>query len=232
MYNEVSVIFPAFNEEGNILPLLNKSREVFSRYFKDWEIIVVDDGSTDNTRSNVKRLSEEDKRIRVVSHTKNLGYGGALRTGFKEARFNLIFFSDGDGQFDMGEVNLLLPYLEKADIVAGYRITRADPFHRVLNAWLYNWLVRVIFAIKVRDINCAFKFIKRRVLETISLESKGALINAELLYKAKKNRFKILEVPVHHYPRKSGSQTGAKPGVVFTMFFELLKWRIKWGGIG
>ena len=232
MFNEVSVVFPAFNEEENILSLLTKSREIFSRYFKDWEIIVVDDGSTDNTKDKVEGLAQEDKRIRVISHAKNLGYGGALRTGFREAQFKLVFFSDSDRQFDMEEISLLLPCLESADIVTGYRVTRADPFHRVLNALLYNWLVRVIFAIKIRDVNCAFKFIKRNVLETISLESNGALINAELLYKAKRNRFKIVEVPVHHYPRKKGSQTGAKPEVVIKMFLELLKWRIKWGCIG
>jgi len=232
MFDKVSVVFPAFNEEENILPLLNKSREVLSRYFKDWEIIVVDDGSTDNTKDKVEGLAQEDKRIRVISHAKNFGYGGALRTGFREAQFKLVFFSDSDGQFDMEEISLLLPCLEKADIVTGYRVTRADPFHRVLNALLYNWLVRAIFAIKIRDINCAFKFIKRNVLQTISLESNGALINAELLYKAKRNRFKIVEVPVHHYPREKGSQTGARPGVVIKMFLELLKWRIKWGCIG
>lgn len=233
MYNnEASVVFPAFNEEHNILLTLNKSGKVLSQYFKDWEIIVVDDGSTDNTRDNVRKVSLEDKRIRIISHKRNLGYGGALRTGFREAKFGLIFFSDSDGQFDMEEIKLLLPYLDRADIVAGYRVTRADPFHRVLNAWLYNWLIRVVFGLRIRDVNCAFKFIKRDVLDAVSLESDGALINAELLYKAKRNKFRIVEVPVHHYPRKKGAQTGAKPRVVFKMFFELLKWRIKWDGTG
>ena len=121
--------------------------------------------------------------------------------------------------------------LEQAEIVTGFRLRRADPFHRSLNAWLYNRLIRFVFGLKVRDINCAFKFIKRKVLDTITLESSGALINAELLYKAGKNKFRIREVGVHHYPRRYGSQTGAKPGVVWRMFAELLKGRIKWGGI-
>lgn len=228
----VSVILPAYNEGDNILSIIIKSREVLSGYFKDWEIIVVDDGSKDNTRYIVEKVSQEDRRIRIISHVKNVGYGGALRTGFRNSRYNLIFFTDSDSQFDMEEIRSLLPYLEQSDMVAGYRIRRADPMHRLLNAWLYNWLVKVIFRIKIRDVNCAFKFIKRDVLDAVSLESNGALINAELLYKARKKGFRILETGVHHYPRKTGSQTGARPVVVFKMFFELLKWRIKWGGIG
>jgi glycosyltransferase involved in cell wall biosynthesis len=231
MFPEVSAVFPAYNEEENIRPSLSQARKVLARYFREWEIIVVNDGSTDNTKIKLEQLLEEDARIKVISHPQNLGYGQALRTGFALARFGLVFFSDSDGQFDLEEMGLLLPYLDQAEIVTGYRLKRADPFHRNLNAWLYNRLVRFVFGLKVRDINCAFKFIKRKVLETVSLESRGALINAELLYKARKNKFKIIEVGVHHYPRRFGSQTGAKPVVVLRMFAELLKWRMKWGGI-
>lgn len=231
MYPEVSAVFPAYNEEENILPFLEQARYALNRYFRVWEIIVVDDGGIDCTRKKVEELGQKDPRIRVISHLKNLGYGAALRTGFARAKFRLIFFSDSDGQFDLEEIGRFLPYLDKAEIVTGFRLRRADPFHRNLNAWLYNRLVRFVFGLKVRDINCAFKFIKRLVLDEISLESRGALINAELLYKAGKKKYRVSEIGVHHYPRRFGSQTGAKPGVVLRMFGELLKWRIKWGGI-
>lgn len=231
MPGEVSIIFPAYNEAENILPLIDKTRQVLPHYFQEWEIIVVDDGSTDATRDIVEKLSESEGRIRIISHERNMGYGAALRSGFNSAQFNLIFFCDADGQFDIGEIELLLPYVENADIVAGFRIKRADCLHRILNAWLYNRLVRTVFGIKVRDVNCAFKFIKRYVLENISLESNGALINAELLYKAKRKGFNTKEVGVHHYPRKRGTQTGARLKVVLRMFLELLRWRIRWAGI-
>jgi glycosyltransferase involved in cell wall biosynthesis len=217
----LSALFPAYNEIVNIGNLVQHALDVFPAIAERFEIIVVDDGSTDATAAAVEELIQLHPEVRLIGHRENHGYGAALRTGFASAREPIVFFTDGDGQFDIGEIDRLVPLLDSSDIVAGYRLKRRDPIVRSVNACFFNLLIRALFGLNHRDINCAFKLIKRDVLDAISLTSKGALINAEVLLKARRAGFIISQIGVHHYPRPVGRQTGADLSVVFRMFREV-----------
>ncbi len=225
----VSVFFPAYNEEANIGALCLKTAGVLKKIASNWEVIAVDDGSRDRTVAVVQGLTRKDKRIRVVSHKINQGYGAAVKTGFKSAKLDWVFFTDGDGQFDVAEMERFLPFLGDHDLVVGYRIDRADPTHRKLNAWAWGTLVRTLFGLRgVRDIDCAFKFVRRSMFKTFKLETTGAMISTELLVKAQKNGFRLTEIGVKHYPRRAGVQTGAKLSVIARAFKELFHYFIQW----
>ncbi len=223
----LSVFFPAYNEAANIGQVVQSALEVLPRVVETFEVIVVDDGSTDDTEKIVQQLCQGDPRVRLISHHPNRGYGAALRSGFYSAQYDLIAFTDGDGQFDLSEITSLLEKLEKADLVIGYRRRRAEGSLRVINAKLWALLMRILFGLRVKDIDCAFKLMRREVLEKIpKLESDGALISAELLIKAQRFGFRIVEVPVSHLPRRAGSPTGANLKVILKAFWELAKfWR-------
>jgi glycosyltransferase involved in cell wall biosynthesis len=223
----LSVFFPCHNEVGNLERVVASARDVLPRFTREWEVIIVDDGSTDGTGALADRLAAQDPRLRVVHHPQNRGYGGALQSGFAASRYDYVFFTDGDGQFDLNEIALLLPLLDRADLVLGYRLRRADPAHRRLYAFAYHLLIRVVLGLKVRDLDCAFKLIPRRVLEAVTLTSNGALISAELLLKAKHAGFSWVQVGVHHYPRRAGQQSGGSVKVILRMFREL--WRLRRG---
>ncbi len=217
----LSVFFPCHNEVDNLERLVASAREVLPQFAREWEVIIVDDGSSDGTGALADRLAGADPRVRVVHHPVNRGYGGALRSGFAAARYEYVFFTDGDGQFDLDELSLLLPLLDRADLALGYRLRRADPLHRKLYAWGYHLLIRTVLGLKVRDIDCAFKLIPRRVLEAVSLTSTGALISAELLLRARQAGFTWAQVGVHHYPRTAGQSSGGSLRVIMRMFREL-----------
>lgn len=221
----LSVVLPCYNEAGNVERVVRKIAHLLPGIAGTWEVIVVDDGSTDGTGPIADRLVAEVPGTRAVHHGANRGYGGAVRSGFSAARHEFVFLTDGDGQFDAGELSLLLPLADDADIVAGYRIRRNDPFHRSVNAFLYHLFIMVAFGLRHRDIDCAFKLIRRRVLESVTLESDGALVSAELLIKARRAGFRIVQAGVHHYPRTAGSQTGARLSVIARMFREVLSLR-------
>ena len=222
-YPGISIFFPAFNEEKNIQTTVSAALSVVSSIFDDFEIIIVDDGSSDRTAEMIDSLARSNARVKAVHHPLNMGYGAAVRTGFAKSSKELVFYTDGDGQFDISEIKLLLPLIKEADLVIGYRIKRSDPFHRWLFAKLWGTLIAVLFNMWVRDTDCAFKLIKRNVIESLDLKSNGAFISAELLIKAKKKGFKIKQVAVHHYPRKGGKQTGANIKVIMKAFYELFK---------
>lgn len=225
----ISAFFPAYNEEANIAALCLKTAAVLKRVAGDWEVIAVNDGSKDGTSAQVRALTKKDKRIRVVDHPVNQGYGAAVKTGFRSATKDWIFFTDGDGQFDVNEMELLLALSGDHDLVVGYRIKRADPLQRKLNALAWGTLVKTLFQLKgVRDIDCAFKIVRRSVFDRFQLETTGAMISTELLVKAQKNGFKIAQVGVHHYPRVAGVQTGAKISVILRAFKELFRYFFKW----
>src|SRR5665213_732767 len=219
----ISAFFPAFNEEANIAALCLKTAAVLKRITPEWEVIAVNDGSRDATAAMVEGLHKDEPRIRVVSHGVNQGYGAAVKTGFASAKMDWIFFTDGDGQFDVAELeSRLAPLMAGNDLVVGYRIKRADPFQRRANAWAWGTLVRTLFQLKgVRDIDCAFKIVKRSVFGAFKLETTGAMISTELLVKSQKNGFRITEVGVSHYARSAGVQTGAKLSVIARAFKEL-----------
>ena len=219
----ISIVFPAYNEQDNVETAVRRAREALTRYAESIEIIVVNDGSHDGTREVLDRLAAQDPAVVAVHHPRNMGYGAALRSGFAAARGEYVFFTDADLQFDMNEIGLLVAWIGQYDIVVGYRKNRADPLHRLVNAWAWNTLIRVALGIRVRDIDCAFKLFRRRVFDAMQLNSVGALINTEILAQAQQRGFSIKEVPVSHFHRLSGAPTGANLGVILRAFRELIK---------
>jgi len=224
----LSLVFPVFDEERNIGPLLESTLALAPRLAPSFEIVVVDDGSRDGSARVIDHYRRADARVQVVRHERNRGYGAALRAGLRQARGELVFFSDADLQFDVAELSRLLAHTEEFDIVAGYRSPRRDPWHRRVIAWVWGALVRVLFDLRVRDIDCAFKLFHRSVLEAIPVASIGAFINTEILVRARKAGFRIHQVPVTHRRRRFGRQTGANPRVIaravvelFTLYREL-----------
>jgi glycosyltransferase involved in cell wall biosynthesis len=222
---EISAVLPAFNEAANLERSIGGLAKALADQARAYEIIVVDDGSRDETPAVLERLKGQFPTLRVVRHAENRGYGAALRSGFDATRLAWIFLMDADNQFDPEEIGLLLAQASNADIVAGYRRHRRDPLLRRLNAWAFFSLVRVLFGRLVRDVNCAFKLMRRDLVTRMGLHSEGALINTELLVLARQMHARIVEVPVHHYPRIAGKQTGANPRVVFRAFAELFAFR-------
>ncbi len=221
----ISVFFPCHNEGENIKKLLTDTAKFLPTIASDYEIIVVDDGSIDSTAEIAKTFSQNNPFVKVVQHQKNMGYGAALRTGFVTSQKDYIFFTDADNQFNITELSKLVPYLKHYDIVAGFRINRKDNFFRRVNAKSFNLFIRLLFGLKIKDLNCAFKVFKKEVLKNMELKSSGALINAEVLIRALKKGYRMKEVGVSHYPRLWGTQTGAHPKVVFRAFSELFKLR-------
>lgn len=222
--SEISVFFPAYNEEKNIKETVTKALVILPQICDKFEVIVVDDGSTDNTANIVKDIAAKNSHVRLISHGVNKGYGAGLKTGFYSARFSWICFTDSDGQFDFADIKKFLAYCNDNDLVIGYRQKRAEGVIRKLNAKAWAMLIRLLFGLKVRDLDCGFKLVKKEVIDKIpKLESEGAMISAELLVKAKKMGFKIVEVPVKHYPRRKGTPTGAQLKVIIKAFVELFK---------
>jgi glycosyltransferase involved in cell wall biosynthesis len=222
----ISLFFPAYNEAENVGGTIEKSVAVLEPLGCEYEIIIVDDGSRDRTAAVVREYSAANPRVILERHEKNRGYGGALQTGFLKCRYGLIFFSDCDLQFDLSELNSFIDTMKRdpeIDAAIGYRIRRADPFIRKINAFGWKLWARLLFGLKTKDIDCAFKLFKREAIENIQIESTGALISVEILAKLKKAGCKIVESGVHHYPRTAGTQTGAKPGVILKAFWESFK---------
>ena len=223
--HSISVFFPCYNEVETIESLVRKSLDVLGGVSDDYEIIIVDDGSSDGTARLADGLATEFEAVRVVHHEVNTGYGGALQSGFKAAAKEFVFYTDGDSQFDIGELPDLLPMMEKADIVSCYRLNRQEGIVRKLNAWCWGKLVCVVFGMRLRDIDCAFKLYRREIFDNITMQSTGALIDAEILARAKRKGYRIVQKGVKHYPRTAGSSTGANLAVILRAFRELFKLR-------
>jgi glycosyltransferase involved in cell wall biosynthesis len=185
------------------------------------EVIVVDDGSGDATAKCVEEVTAHDRRVRLVQHEHNRGYGAAVTSGLRAASGDLVMFADSDGQFDFGDVRRLLAYLSDNDFVIGYRHQRAESFQRRLNAWAWGRLVRILYGVRVRDLDCAFKLFRREVIDRLRLTAKGACINAELMCQCQRAGFRFAEVPVEHYLRKAGRSTGSSLKVIARAFREL-----------
>ena len=221
----LTVFFPCYNEEANVEETTKAALKVCRRIADDFEIIVVNDGSQDRTGEIADRLAADYEEVRAVHNSPNLGYGGALQRGYREATKEWVFYTDGDGQFDFEEINLLLPLLEEYDAVSAYRLNRQDPPIRKLNAWCWTVLVNLVFGTRLRDIDCAFKLFPRKLFDEIQMKSMGALIDAEVLARAKRLGYRIGQVGVHHYPRRVGEQSGANLRVILRAFRELFKLR-------
>jgi glycosyltransferase involved in cell wall biosynthesis len=219
----ISVFFPCYNEQGNIAGVVEKALAELENLNADYEVIIVDDGSGDSTGTIADELAGGNNRVKVVHHLTNLGYGAALQSGFKASTKELVFYTDGDGQFDIKEMPGLLDLMEQCDIVSCYRLNRQDNLMRRINAWCWTKLVCLLFGMKIRDIDCAFKLYKREIFDTFQLVSTGALIDAEILARSVRKGYRVVQQGVHHYPRTAGAQTGANFRVILRAFTELFR---------
>ena len=229
---KLSVFFPTYNEEGNIKKVVSDAKSVLQKVATKWEIIIVNDGSTDKTKEVAEALVKSDKqslplrggRIKLVNHPRNRGYGGALKTGLKSAKYEWVAFTDSDGQFDFSEISKFIAKKDEADLVLGFRIKRADSFLRKVYTFGWKTLARILLGLKAKDYSCGFKMIKKEVFAKVQpLVGEEKVTQIELLVKARKEGFRFAEVGVHHYPRLKGKQTGAKLSVVFKSVLDLFK---------
>jgi putative flippase GtrA len=217
----LSIFFPAYNEEENIKHSVEAALVMAPQVAEKYEIIVVNDASQDRTAEVVSDLAAIDPAVRLVSHDTNQGYGRAVKTGIQSARYDYIFFTDADCQFDLGEIRDLAAQVDEHDVVIGYRKKRMDSPMRLLNAKGWNLLNRTLFDLHVKDIDCAFKLMKREVVQPLELTSDGAMLSAELLIRLKQQGVVCKEVPVTHLPRTRGQATGAKPSVIARALREM-----------
>jgi glycosyltransferase involved in cell wall biosynthesis len=222
---ELSVFFPFYNEQANIERVVQQAIDVLTRLALKYELILVDDGSHDRTYALAQSLAVTYPHIRVIRNRVNLGYGAALRRGIRAARYEWVFYTDGDGQFDMNHLDALLPMAKQYDIVAAYRVGRRDNFVRRFNAACWNLLVNMELGLNVRDVDSAFKLYRRQVFRQMRLKSRGALISAEILARARQAGFTIGQIGVPHLRRLAGSPTGGRIGVIVKAFGELLALR-------
>jgi glycosyltransferase involved in cell wall biosynthesis len=227
--NQISAFFPAYNEEKNIEKTILKANDILKKITKNYEILIINDGSTDKTKKIIEKLSKKNNKIKIIAHEKNKGYGASLISGFYNCKYEWIAFTDSDGQFDFSEITKFISTQKKtgADLVIGYYKKRRVPFLRKLNTTLWSLLIKTLFKLKVKDLDCAFKLIRKEVIDSIpKLESqRGAFISTELLVKTK--NFKIIEIPVTHYPSINSQSTGATPKVIIESFKDLFKLRKK-----
>jgi len=221
----LSVFFPAYNDAPSLPALLEKTFAVLPQCASDFEVIVVNDGSRDATGEVLEELRQKyARRLRVVTHPVNRGYGGALRSGFAAATKELVFYTDGDGQYDPGELPRLLERMTpEVGLVNGYKLERHDPQHRVWIGKVYNFMAHVLFRIRIRDIDCDFRLIRRRLLEEIRLTSTSGTICVELVRKLELSRYRVEEVGVHHYPRLHGRSQFFRVRSLATTVWQLLR---------
>lgn len=229
----LSFFFPAYNEEGNVEAVVHDALATLPRFADDIEVIVVDDGSRDRTPELADALAASDPRVSVVHHRPNRGYGGAVRSGLLASRKAFIFYTDGDRQFHLDDLDRLTSAIEGVDAVIGYRLKRRDPWRRRFTAWVYNRLIRILFGSTIRDVDCAFKLFRREVFERVPLDrvrSDGAFFSAELLLTLRNAGIQMREVPIPHYPRTVGENTGASVKITLKAMRDLLRLRLRlWG---
>jgi glycosyltransferase involved in cell wall biosynthesis len=225
--NSLSIVLPAYNEEENVASAVEQVSQAAQQLGVDYEIILVNDGSTDRTGEIARELEQRIPNFRLVEHYPNRGYGGALKAGFTAATKDLIAFTPADKQFVFDEITRFLKEIGQADIVSGYRADRQDPLMRKFNALGWNTVVRLLFGYLCRDIDCGFKLFRREVLDHVTVVSDGAMIDTEFLAGAKARGFRIVEVPVTHLPRVAGHPTGANLGVIAKAFRDLARFRLR-----
>jgi glycosyltransferase involved in cell wall biosynthesis len=220
----LSVFFPAYNDGGTVASLVVRADQTARRLTSDYEIIIVDDGSTDATGVIADELAQKYPTVRVVHHPTNRGYGGALQTGFASATKSIVFYTDGDAQYDPAEMALLWQHMDPhVDLVNGYKITRSDPWHRIVVGRLYHHIVRLMFGLQVRDVDCDFRMMRRSIFDTVKLEKLSGVICLEMMKKIQDAGFAIVEVPVHHYHRAYGRSQFFNFARVFRTGLDVLK---------
>lgn len=223
--SSVSFFCPAYNDEKN-LPILVPYVIGFLKEITDvYEIIIVHDGSPDKTGEVANALAREYPNVRVIHHVKNMGYGAALRDGFQAAKYDYVMYTDGDNQYDVREFLPYLHLLDTNDVLSGYVTRKEVPLRRKIQSLTWNWLVRILFFVWCRDINCAMKMYKRNVLRNMSIKSSSCFIDAEMILKAKRIGFRVAQFPVTHFPRTEGLASGSKMNVIVSTIMEMLKYR-------
>jgi glycosyltransferase involved in cell wall biosynthesis len=202
----LSVFFPAYNDAGTIASLVIQAVQVSSRLTPNFEVIVVNDGSGDATAEIADELARTYPQVRVIHHARNRGYGGALRTGFASATKDLVAYTDGDAQYDPAEIEVLWKSLTPdVDMVTGYKISRSDPWYRIVIGRVYHHTVKFLFRLRVRDVDCDFRLMRREIFQRVPLEGDTGVICLEMMRKIQDAGFRVSEVPVHHYHRTHGS---------------------------
>ncbi len=217
----LSIFFPAYNEEANIENSVREAEVTLKKLGIPYEIIIVNDGSKDATAAIADRLTAENEHVKAVHHDPNQGYGAALWSGIQAAKYQYVFFTDADLQFDLSELSILMHFVPEYKIVLGYRAPRRDPFLRLLNANLWNFLNRFLFGLRVKDIDCAFKLMDRELVASLPLKTRGAMMSAEMLIRLQRQGIAFKEIPVSHFPRLEGEATGANPAVILRAFKEI-----------
>ena len=203
--SSLSVFFPAYNDSGTIASMVIRAVQAASELTPDYEVIVVNDGSTDATAQILDALTQVYPALRIVTHPANVGYGGALRSGFSAASKEIIFYTDGDAQYDPAEMEQLWSQMRSGvDLVNGYKISRSDPWHRIFIGRLYHYIVKILFGLRVRDVDCDFRMMRRTIFDKVRLEKNSGVICLEMMKKIQDAGFRIVEVPVHHYHRAYG----------------------------
>jgi glycosyltransferase involved in cell wall biosynthesis len=222
----ISVVLPAYNEAENLEEVVNSALEAIPVVTKDFEVIIVDDGSSDETASVARELvARHHPRVRLLQHTVNAGYGSAIRTGLAHGQYDLLFYTDTDRQFDLGEFAQFAPHIEGHDLVIGFRVYRYDTVLRSILSWCYNRVVGLLFRVRVRDVDCAYKLMRREVLDKLTLESTDFFIDTEIVARARKWNFRIAQRGVRHYPRLAGETTVTPSDVPRTLKTVIRMWR-------
>ena len=230
----ISAFFPAYNDEGSIAEMVNRTLALLPRFADDYEVIVVNDGSRDNTAAILDDLARRLPRVRIIHHPRNRGYGGALCTGFAAATKDLVFYTDGDGQYDVNELPKLMPLMiEGIDVVNGYKIKRSDSKRRVLLGGVYKRLARMLFHLPIRDVDCDFRLMRRQAIQGIELTSTSGVVCTEMVYKLHRAGYRFTETPVNHYPRLHGqsqfftfSRVARTASDFFVLWWKLIVWPI------
>ena len=226
----LTFFFPAYNEEQNVEAVVREAQETLPRFADVYEIVVVDDGSRDRTGEIADRLALADSNVRVIHHRPNRGYGGAVRSGLTSARHPYVFFTDGDRQFRIADLGLLIREIDGTDAVVGYRAKRMDPRRRLVIAWVYKHVIRTLFGGGFRDVDCAFKLFRTEVFERaplVEVRSNGAFFSAELLLRLRAAGLRVRQVSVPHHPRAAGVAAGAAPKVVLRTLHDLALLRLR-----
>ena len=223
----LSIFFPAYNDECSIDGLTRKSIEVAKKLTDDYEIVIVHDHSPDHTGEVADGLAKEFKEVKVIHHKENMGVGNAMISGYANSTKEWVFYTDGDAQYDVGELEKLAEHTKDYDVIIGYRIKRAEGFKRVFTSKCFHLIVFTLFGIRVRDIDCSFKLLNRRFLNKISFHTNSGLIDTEILIQAKRLKLPIKEVGVTHYDRKFGKSQCMRLRLILSMLLDTVKLRLK-----
>ncbi|MBL8206742.1 MAG: glycosyltransferase family 2 protein [Blastocatellia bacterium] len=229
----ISVFFPAYNDAGSIGTLVKQALALLPRCTDDYEVLVINDGSTDGTAALLDNLAHAEPHLRVIHHPVNRGYGGALRTGFLHATKDLVFYTDGDGQYDVNELATLLPLLsDEVDVVNGYKRKRSDNQRRIVLGGAYKLLARTLFGLPIRDVDCDFRLLRRSAIQSIELVSTSGCICTEMVYKLHTAGYRFTETPVHHYARLHGQsqfftlrRVARTASDFFALWLKLVVWQ-------